>query len=142
MSFIASFCNFCGGKVEFESENIGGEKAIVGCPHCQKMIPLINPNWVKVSTPPVLTNTNSCSKVVAALFAIFLGAFGIHKFYMGKTNWGIAYLLTSTIGGCITCGMATMAVGVVGLVEGIIFLSASDADFQTKYVQSPPKSWL
>lgn len=33
------------------------------------------------------------SRLLAAVLAIFLGGLGIHKFYMGKVGWGIAYLL-------------------------------------------------
>lgn len=32
-------------------------------------------------------------KTIAALLAIFLGGIGIHKFYLGHTGRGIAYLL-------------------------------------------------
>ena len=36
---------------------------------------------------------NGKSKLAAALFALFLGGFGIHKFYLGRIGWGILYLL-------------------------------------------------
>jgi len=35
----------------------------------------------------------SKNEVVGVLFALFLGNFGIHKFYMGETGWGIVYLV-------------------------------------------------
>jgi TM2 domain-containing membrane protein YozV len=35
----------------------------------------------------------SKDEVVGVLFALFLGNFGIHKFYLGETGWGVAYLL-------------------------------------------------
>lgn len=31
---------------------------------------------------------------IAWILLVFLGALGIHKFYMGKIVWGVAYLLT------------------------------------------------
>lgn len=39
-------------------------------------------------------NPGSKSKAAATLWAIFLGGFGAHKFYMGSWGWGIVYLLT------------------------------------------------
>jgi len=33
------------------------------------------------------------NKLVAILLAFFLGGFGIHKFYLGRTTAGVFYLL-------------------------------------------------
>ena len=42
-----------------------------------------------------LTQYNAVKKdvVVGVLLSVLLGHFGIHKFYMGETGWGIVYLL-------------------------------------------------
>lgn len=40
----------------------------------------------------------SRDEVVGVLLALFLGTFGIHKFYLGQTGWGIFYLLISWTG--------------------------------------------
>jgi TM2 domain-containing membrane protein YozV len=61
--------------------------------------------------------------VVAALLAIFLGGFGIHKFYLGKIGQGILYLLFCW----------TFIPALVGFFEGIIYLATSDANFERKY---------
>jgi TM2 domain-containing membrane protein YozV len=37
-------------------------------------------------------------EVVGVLLALFLGVFGIHKFYMGETGWGVLYILLSWTG--------------------------------------------
>jgi len=37
-------------------------------------------------------------EVVGVLFALLLGCFGIHKFYMGETGWGILYIVFSWTG--------------------------------------------
>lgn len=42
------------------------------------------------------------NKTVAALFALFLGTLGMHKFYLGKKNAGLVYLIC-TIAGWLTC---------------------------------------
>ena len=34
------------------------------------------------------------SVLITYLLWFFLGFFGVHKFYLGKTWWGVAYLLT------------------------------------------------
>ena len=64
------------------------------------------------------------SKTTAGLLGIFLGALGAHKFYLGKTGMGILYL--------VFCW--TYIPGIIGLVEGIIYLTKSDADFHRDYV--------
>lgn len=81
------------------------------------------------------------SKTTAGLLAIFLGAFGVHKFYLGDTTAGAIMLAVSLGAGILTCGFATGVMSIIGFVEGIIYLSKSDDDFQRIYVQGR-KSWF
>lgn len=67
------------------------------------------------------------SKMAAGLLGIFLGSLGIHNFYLGYTNKALIQLLVSLIGGILTCGIATTAIGIWGLVEGIMILTGSIA---------------
>ena len=67
------------------------------------------------------------SRIAAALFGIFLGDFGIHKFYLGKVGMGIVYLLFCW----------TLIPGFIGFIEGIIYLCESDAEFERKYPSVP-----
>jgi TM2 domain-containing membrane protein YozV len=76
----------------------------------------------------------SNKKLAAGLLGIFLGCFGVHKFVLGYTNSGIIMLAVSIGGGLITCGIASFVIGVIGLVEGIIYLTKSDAEFRSVYV--------
>jgi len=80
------------------------------------------------------------SKVVAGLLAIFLGSLGIHKFYLGKTTPGIIHLLLGIFGWWlfILPGFANM---VIAFIEGIIYLTKSDAEFYETYVVGE-KNWL
>ena len=63
------------------------------------------------------------SRVTAALLAFFLGAFGVHKFYLGRIGWGIAYLLF----------FWTLIPGIVAFIEFIIYLTMTDEAFAEKY---------
>ncbi len=63
------------------------------------------------------------SKLAAGLIAIFLGFIGIHKFYLGRSGWGIIYLVF----------FWTWIPALVGLVEGIIYLCMSDENFDATY---------
>lgn len=63
------------------------------------------------------------SKVAAGIFGIFLGGFGVHKFYMGKTGMGILYLLFFWT--CIPM--------VAGFIEGVMYLCSSDENFQLNH---------
>lgn len=81
------------------------------------------------------------SKVAAGLLAIFLGGLGIHKFYLGYTKEAVIMLLVSIIGGIITVGIASGIVGIIALVEGIIYLTKSDEEFEATYVEGH-KGWF
>ena len=79
------------------------------------------------------------SKVAAGLLAIFLGSLGIHKFYLGQTKAGIIMLAITLVGSLVAIGPLAMAV--VALIEGIMYLTKSDQDFYRIYVAGS-KSWF
>jgi TM2 domain-containing membrane protein YozV len=64
------------------------------------------------------------SKLAAGLLGIFLGAFGVHRFYLGYTGIAVAQLVLGVLG-FLTCGITTIASGIWGLVEGIMILTGS-----------------
>jgi TM2 domain-containing membrane protein YozV len=72
-------------------------------------------------------------KIVAGICGILLGGFGVHKFILGYTNEGIIQLVISVL----TCG----AGGIIGIVEGIIYLTKSDEEFVRTYIQNK-KGWF
>jgi TM2 domain-containing membrane protein YozV len=90
------FCRDCGAKIS---------KTASSCPSCGAQ---------QVS--------NGRSKISAGVLAIFLGAFGFHRFYLGQW-WGIFYLLF----------FWTYIPSLVSLVEGIVFLVTSDQKWNEKY---------
>ncbi|MFV8355611.1 TM2 domain-containing protein [Flavobacterium sp. XS1P32] len=73
-------------------------------------------------------------KIAAGLLAILLGPLGIHKFLLGYTSEGIIWLLISVF----TCGILT---SILGLIEGIIYLTKSDEEFYQTY-QVGKKAWF
>lgn len=58
------------------------------------------------------------SKLTAGLLGIFLGAFGVHNFYLGYTGKAVAQLLISVLS-CFTLAVVSE---IWGLVEGIMIL--------------------
>jgi len=83
----------------------------------------------------------SNKKLAAGLTGIFLGAFGVHKFILGYTKPAVIMLVVSLAGGVVTCGLASFVMGVIGLIEGIIYLTKTDAQFQAQYLDGQ-KDWF
>jgi len=83
------------------------------------------------STNQVLKAENK--KVLAGILGIVLGSFGVHKFILGYTKEGIIQVIISIV----TCGIG----GLIGLIEGIIYLTKSDEEFYQMY-QVNKKGWF
>jgi TM2 domain-containing membrane protein YozV len=83
----------------------------------------------------------SNKKLAAGLTGVFLGAFGVHKFILGYTKPAIVMLVVSLAGGAVTCGLASFVMGVIGLIEGIIYLTKTTAEFQAEYLDAE-KDWF
>ncbi len=80
----------------------------------------------------------SSKKIAAGVCGILLGGLGIHKFILGFTTPGILMLVVSLV--CFSTGifcliplMGFFAMHVIGLVEGIIYLTKSDEEFYRTY---------
>jgi TM2 domain-containing membrane protein YozV len=72
--------------------------------------------------------------VSAGLLAVFLGMFGVHKFYLGCNQAGFIMLAVSIIGGILTFGLAAAVIWLIAIIEGIIYLSKSQTEFDQLYV--------
>jgi len=88
---------------------------------------------------PVTTATTGAdkNKIAAGLFGILLGGLGIHKFYLGYTKEGVIMLAVSVL----SLGILPGVVGLIGLFEGILYLTKSDEEFYTTYVANR-RPWL
>lgn len=71
-------------------------------------------------------------KVAAGILGILLGGLGIHKFYLGYTKEGIIQIVLSLL-----CGIGA----IIGLIEGIIYLTKSDEEFVATYITGK-KGWF
>jgi TM2 domain-containing membrane protein YozV len=83
----------------------------------------------------------SNKKLAAGLCGIFLGAFGVHKFVLGYTKPGVIMLVVSLAGVAVTCGVASFVMGVIGLIEGIIYLTKTPEEFEAAYI-SASREWF
>lgn len=72
--------------------------------------------------------------VAAGLLAIFLGTLGIHKFYLGYNTSGFIMLGVSILGGILTLSIASWVVWLIAIIEGIIYLTRSQSEFEQIYV--------
>lgn len=99
------YCHECGAVIRAKAEI---------CPSCGVRQPAL-------AAGPFAANHKS--RIAAALFGILLGGLGIHHFYLGHIGLGILYL--------VFCW--TIVPAVVGIIEGIIYLSMSNAAFSAKY---------
>jgi TM2 domain-containing membrane protein YozV len=87
-----------------------------------------------VSTPLEIPTSGADKKIAAGLLALFLGAFGLHKFYLGYFTAGIITLVVTLF----SCGTIMF---VIGIVEGIIYLTRTDEQFTATYVVGR-KEWF
>ncbi len=72
---------------------------------------------------PKNTITKMKKKNTAALLAIFLGVFGVHKFYLGQVFLGVLYAVFS----------ATGIPFLLSIVDAIVLLTMSEEKFDARY---------
>lgn len=85
--------------------------------------------WNKITT----SSGGSNQKVLVGVMGIIFGYLGVHKFILGYNKEGFIQLGASIV----TCGAA----GIIGFIEGIIYLTKSDVEFYNTYVANK-KGWF
>jgi TM2 domain-containing membrane protein YozV len=75
-------------------------------------------------TSPAPFNPAESKRVMCGILAILLGFTGVRKFMLGKTKAGIIQILLNLV----------CAAGIIGLIEGIIYLTKTDEEFYNTYV--------
>lgn len=116
----ASFCANCGNKVGSDQIKVAS------------------------TTYNVSSTVSTKNKTTAGILGILLGGLGIHKFYLGYTAQGLIPLLANTVGLLITWPMLFIPnylIGIIGLIEGILYLTKSDEEFEQTYVKHK-KPWF
>ena len=100
---MAKFCINCGTQME-DSQQF--------CPSCGAKQDGVGTGANVASGDP-----EAKSKLVAGLLGLFLGAWGIHNFYLGNTGRGVAQIIVTIV----TCGIGSFW----GFIEGILILTGS-----------------
>lgn len=80
------------------------------------------------------------NKIVAGLLALFLGTFGIHKFYLGRMKQGVIMVVTFLLG-FILLGIPSLIIGIIAFIEAVIYFLKPEDEFQRLYVDGD-KAWF
>ena len=85
-------------------------------------------------------------KVLSGILAIVFGSLGVHKFVLGYQKEGLILAGITVASYVLICffGLGLLFVwipGVIGLIEGIIYLTKSDEEFYNTY-QAGKKPWF
>lgn len=86
------------------------------------------------------TDAGDKSKIVAGILALFLGGFGVHKFYLGCTTAGIIMLVIFLFG-FIAIGIPSLVIAIIAFIEALIYFFKSDDNFKETYVDNK-KCWF
>lgn len=96
----AIFCRGCGQSIH---------KTAQICPKC--------------GAAQVVSINIGRDRLTAGLLGIFLGGFGVHKFYLGKFFQGLLYLIF----------FWTVIPAIIGFIEGVYYLTLSETEFAKNY---------
>ncbi len=79
-------------------------------------------------------------KILTGILALLFGWIGVHKFILGYNTEGIILLIIG-LSGIFTCGITSGISWLIGIIEGIIYLTKSDEEFYQTY-QVGKKGWF
>ena len=80
-------------------------------------------------------------KLAAGICGILLGAFGVHKFVLGYTTEGVIMLVIWLVGLIFFCGIPSIAINIIGIIEGVMYLTKTDEEFSQTYILGK-KGWF
>ena len=114
------------------------------CDRCGQESALLSPSAVNdpftqaYGAPSIFPNVDvSGKKIAAGICGILFGALGVHKFILGYTKQGLIMLLVTIF----TFGLAAIVFGIIGFIEGIVYLTKSNQEFYATYVANK-RAWF
>jgi len=119
----ATECKYCGEPIAVQQPQpqYQQQQQQYQQPQYQQQQPQYQqPMYAQPSIP-----VSSKSKTTAGILAILLGGLGVHKFYLGKIGMVILYI--------VFCW--TYIPAIIGVIEGIIYLTSSEEKFYYKHVK-------
>ena len=131
---MAVFCTRCGAQNEDLAQT---------CTQCQAVLPVVGgyqPGYQPIQPPVTMygqaamqdwKQMGADKKIAAGICGILIGSLGVHKFVLGYTTEGVIMLLVSLL----TCGLGAPIMSIIGIVEGIMYLTKPDEDFVRTYIQ-------
>ena len=151
---MAVFCTKCGAQNDDFAQS---------CLQCQAVLPLIGgqqsgyqaqadyqqpyqPGYQPIQPPvplygqPLVQDWKTAGadkKIVAGILGILIGGLGIHKFMLGYQREGVIMLLVSVL----SCFTLAGVMHVIGIVEGIMYLTKTDEEFVRTYIYGR-KGWF
>lgn len=134
-------CPHCQVRLSIHPSQAG---SVVTCPKCDGKFQLPMPTAHSgsrqlqgVYSAPTEVQIFASKKIAAGICGILLGGLGVHKFILGLNTAGIIMLVVWLVGlvtgACIIPLFASIAMSIIGLVEGIIYLTKTDEDFYQTY---------
>jgi TM2 domain-containing membrane protein YozV len=125
------------GDTLVQSEGAADWKPLSSFPELVAELRTTPPTIGPGGPPPAPANPRASNKIAAGVCGIILGGFGVHKFILGYTGAGVIMLLSSLL----SCGVLYGVMHIIGLVEGIVYLTKTDDEFVRLYVDGR-KEWF
>ncbi len=122
---LGKYCAYCGYQFFAEIEVPVPMKSASSESGKQSEDPDLKKSGIAVPSSTTLGTSRSINRITAGLLALLLGTIGAQKFYMGKRGAGIACI--------IFCW--TLVPTIVGICEGVLFLTATDQEFRERYLK-------
>ncbi len=90
---------------------------------------------VNMAQPP-----GADKRVLSGIMGILFGGIGVHKFILGYNTEGVIMAVVYVVG-LFLCGIPSIIMHIIGIIEGIMYLTKSDEEFSQTYIVNK-KTWF